>query len=189
MSLHADAHRTLSAWRPTLPEQQQGRARLLEYLDSTPDAMERSGRPDHLTASTLILDHKHRAVLLTLHGRAKQWFQVGGHCEAADERLVDAAAREAREESGIDDLRLDPVPIEVHEHPVPFCDPGAAGQQGRDVHHLDVRFLAVAPAGAEAVISQESLDLRWWPVDDLPNPELVPMVEAALRRLSEDRTD
>jgi hypothetical protein len=28
-----------------------------------------------------------------------------------------------------------------------------------------------APAGAQPVRSDESLDLRWWPVDDLPDPD------------------
>jgi hypothetical protein len=33
--------------------------------------------------------------------------------------------------------------------------------------HLDLQFVAVAPRSAIAV-SDESLDLRWWPVSGLP---------------------
>jgi hypothetical protein len=78
---------------------------------------------------------------------------------------------------------LDPVPVQLSQHAVPFC--GATG----DVHHLDVRFVAVAPAGAEHVVSEESLDLRWWPVDALPDPEpdLVELVSLSLETLSRSR--
>jgi hypothetical protein len=52
--------------------------------------------------------------------------------------------------------------VQLDVHPVPFCDPRGT------VHHLDVRFLAVAPTDAVHTVSQESLDVRWWPWDDLP---------------------
>jgi hypothetical protein len=35
--------------------------------------------------------------------------------------------------------------------------------------HLDLQFIARAPAGATSEISDESLDLRWWPIDALPD--------------------
>ena len=49
---------------------------------------------------------------------------------------------------------------------------------GVPTRHLDLQFIAVAPAGAEAVISEESLDLRWFGVDALPDG-----VDAGLRQL------
>ena len=45
---------------------------------------------------------------------------------------------------------------------------------------------AVAPAGAEPVRSDESLDLRWFDWDDLPadiSPELPQLIAAARARL------
>ncbi len=75
------------------------------------------------------------------------------------------ARREALEESGLDALDFDPVPAHLDEHAVGFCDPRG------EVHHLDVRFVARAPRGAEHAVSEESLDVRWWPVDALPDLE------------------
>jgi len=43
-------------------------------------------------------------------------------------------------------------------------------------------FRAVARAGARPSVSAESLDVRWWPLDDLPDPELEPFVALALAR-------
>jgi 8-oxo-dGTP pyrophosphatase MutT (NUDIX family) len=155
------------------------RDRYVEHLRVHEDGMFRECSPDHLTASMLVLSHDYSQVLLTLHGKAQQWFQFGGHCEASDVTLAGAATREALEESGLASIDVDPVPIHLDEHAVPFC---AAGPE---THHLDVRFLGVAPAHAAHAVSEESLDVRWWPVDALPTdePSMVALVKAALLRV------
>ena len=56
-------------------------------------------------------------MLLTLHRKGGFWAQFGGHCEPSDTTLADAALREAREESGIEELRLvgdGPVDLDRH---------------------------------------------------------------------------
>jgi 8-oxo-dGTP pyrophosphatase MutT (NUDIX family) len=165
VSLHADAVRTLRDWVPPSSSQATVRDRYVAHLLAHPDGLSRECRPDHLTASTLVLSHDRRRVLLTLHAKAERWFQFGGHCEPGDATLAGAALREVVEESGLVDLRMAPAPVHLSEHPVPFCGPAG------DVHHLDVRFVAVAPEDAEHAVSAESLDVRWWPADGLPDPE------------------
>ena len=184
MTLHADALAVLEGWRAPHAEQERLRVRYVEHLRAHPDGMTRDCRPDHVTASTLVLNAAGDAVLLTLHAKARAWFQLGGHCEPGDATLAGAALREATEESGLTGLELDPVPVQLSEHAVPFCGPAG------DVHHLDVRFVAIAPAGVEHAVSEESLDVRWWPVDALPEPEadLVELVELSRRRGRGDRS-
>ncbi|WP_243058121.1 NUDIX hydrolase [Nocardioides sp. SR21] len=169
MSLHADALALLEGWRAPHDGQERLRERYVAHLRAHPDGMTRGCRPDHVTASTVVLNGDGSAVLLTLHAKARRWFQFGGHCEPGDTTLAGAALREATEESGLAGLVLDPEPVQLSEHAVPFCGPSEGG--AGDVHHLDVRFVAVAPAGAEHAVSEESLDVRWWPVDALPEPE------------------
>ncbi|NYD55882.1 8-oxo-dGTP pyrophosphatase MutT (NUDIX family) [Nocardioides marinisabuli] len=181
MSLHADAVAVLSAWSAPDAGQEELRERYLAHLHDCPEAMRREGRPDHLTASTLVLSADGERVLLTLHAKARRWFQLGGHCEAGDPTLAAAALREATEESGLTGLRLDPVPVQLSAHAVPFC----GGTPERPVHHLDVRFVAVATDDEQHAVSEESLDVRWWPTDALPDPErdLVDLVRLARARL------
>ena len=179
MSLHADALAALTSWTAPTTAQEALRERYVEHLRAHQDGLTRDCRPDHLTASTVVLSPDGGQVLLTLHAKAQQWFQFGGHCEPGDETLAGAALREATEESGLTGLRLDPVPVQLSEHAVPFCGPAG------DVHHLDVRFVAVAAADAAYAVSDESLDVRWWPADALPDPQadMVELVALARARV------
>ncbi|MEO6512792.1 MAG: NUDIX domain-containing protein [Nocardioides sp.] len=120
-------------------------------------------------------------MLLNLHGKARRWFAFGGHLEPDDATLAAAALREAREESGVAGLVLHPQPLHLDAHVVGFCDPRG------DVHHLDVRFAARAPAGVRPEVSDESLDVRWWPVDALPEgleDEMLVLISRARARLA-----
>ena len=118
------------------------------------------------------------AVLLNLHRKARRWFAFGGHHEPGDASLAATALREAVEESGLADLRFDPEPLHLDRHAVGFCDPRGT------VHHLDVRHVAVAQPGAGPRVSDESLDVRWWPVDALPDleDEMVELIDLARAR-------
>ncbi|OKI09606.1 NUDIX hydrolase [Streptomyces sp. CB02923] len=156
MTLHDDAARVLKEWPAPSPEQERLRLAYLDHLAAHPDGMGKPCKDGHITASALVIDPAHGRVLLTLHRKLKMWLQMGGHCEPEDATLADAALREAREESGIaSGLTLLGGPVRLDRHATPCA------------WHLDVQYAALAPAGAEAVISDESLDLRWFPYDEV----------------------
>ena len=161
MSLHGSVVETLSRWQPPDPAQDALRHAVLAFVLARPDACLRSCVPGHITASTLVLDHTGSHAVLTLHPRLGRWVQLGGHCEESDADVASAALREAGEESGIDGLTIDEAPAALHVHAL-TCSLGVP------THHLDVQFIARAPKDAGLAISDESLDLRWWPLADLP---------------------
>ena len=177
-ALHDDALATLAAWRTDDPVQERLRRRYVDHLGAHPDGTDRDCPGAHVTAGLLVLSADRGHVLLTLHAKARRWFHLGGHCEPQDRTLGGSALREGREESGVPDLVLDPEPLHLDAHVVGFCG------QHEQVTHLDVRFLAFAPEGAVPAVSEESLDVRWWPVHDLPNDatELRRLVDAAVAR-------
>jgi ADP-ribose pyrophosphatase YjhB (NUDIX family) len=161
MSLHQSVVETLTRWPSDDPAQDSLRHAMLAFVLARPDACLRACVPGHVTASALVLDHTGTRTVLTLHPRLGRWVQLGGHCEESDVDISSAALREAGEESGIAGLTIDPVPAAVHVHAL-TCSLGVP------THHLDVQFVAHAAEGAEIAISDESLDLRWWPLDELP---------------------
>jgi 8-oxo-dGTP pyrophosphatase MutT (NUDIX family) len=168
------ARAALSSWPARDPGQARLRAAYLAHLHAHPDALWRDGPPVHLTASAFILDRAHRHVLLTLHRKGGFWVQCGGHLERDDVTLSAAALREATEESGIAGLSVI-GPGDLHRHEL-----AAAFRPCRE--HLDVAYLLEAPYGGRPAVSEESLDVAWWPVDDLPEA-VVPDLPGRLHRL------
>ncbi|GAU65344.1 hypothetical protein SSP35_01_06840 [Streptomyces sp. NBRC 110611] len=170
MSLHADAARALEKWPAPSPGQERLRLAYLDHLAAHQDGMWKPCKDGHLTASALVIDPARGRVLLTLHRKLEMWLQMGGHCEPQDATLADAALREAREESGIaQGLTLLPGgPVRLDRHRTPCAV------------HLDVQYAALAPDGAVAAISDESLDLRWFRYDEVPG-----VADASVARLVE----
>ena len=167
MSLHDDAARVLTEWPAPDAAQERLRQQYDSHLAAHSDGMWKACRDGHITASTLVIDPFQERVLLTLHRKLRMWLQMGGHCEPDDTTLADAALREATEESGIDGLTLLPGgPVRLDRHLTPCA------------WHLDVQYAALAPRGAVAVISEESLDLRWFGYD-----EVAGVADASVRHL------
>jgi 8-oxo-dGTP pyrophosphatase MutT (NUDIX family) len=173
VSVRSSAIALLSDWRAPDRTQDSLRNAVLAFLDARQDACLRECAPGHITASALVLDDTGAQVLLTLHPRLGRWVQLGGHCEDSDADILGAALREATEESGVDGLRISPELAAINVHAL-TCSLGVP------TRHLDLQFVARAPRGAQISISDESVDLRWWPVDGLP-----PGVDEALRYLVE----
>ncbi len=180
MSLRDSTIDALASWAAPDPAQDTLRHAVLSFVLARQDSCKRECVPGHITASALVLDHTGTHALLTLHPRFGRWLQLGGHCEDGDPDIVAAALREASEESGIVGLRMDTDIAALHVHPV-TCSLGVP------THHLDLQFIAHAPTDAEIFCSHESLDLRWWPLDALPEDTdfgLAQLAEAAGRRTS-----
>ena len=149
----------------------------LDHLAAHPDGMWKSCGAGHVTASALVIDPERGRVLLTLHRKLRMWLQTGGHCEPGDATLATAALREAAEESGIEGLTLLPGgPVRLDRHPIPPpCH-----------RHYDVQYAALAPPGASHAVSEESLDVRWFPyaeVADVADESVVRLLEATRARL------
>ncbi len=144
--------RSLVAGAALDPGAEELRARVLGLCDGPADPLDRASLPDHLTASAVVVAPG-RGALLLRHRKLGLWLQPGGHVDG-DGNLLAAACREAEEETGIAGLMPVLPAIDVDVHDVPYPDGSF------HIHH-DLRFLLLAPEGAEARINEESTGSRW----------------------------
>jgi 8-oxo-dGTP pyrophosphatase MutT (NUDIX family) len=118
-------------------------------------------------------------VLLLNHRRLRRWLQPGGHADPGERAGEVVALREAREETGIQELALHPAaprPLDVDVHPIP-------ARRDEPAHkHLDLRYLVVAPDDATPRrLASEARALRWFTWTELERLDLDPGLRRALQ--------
>jgi 8-oxo-dGTP pyrophosphatase MutT (NUDIX family) len=146
-----DAWATIATVRHESLREERAMMRML--LEERPAPLHREERPGHLTGSALVVDADAARTLMLFHTKLQIWVQPGGHADG-DANLVAVARREAEEETGIDGLRIWPIPIDLDIHRV--------NPPKEDAHlHYDVRFLTIAPRDAQVRANHESQDQRW----------------------------
>ncbi|MBI5503525.1 MAG: NUDIX hydrolase [Deltaproteobacteria bacterium] len=149
--------------------------RIAEFVRRHDDCFQRALAIGHVTASAWIVDGVRGRVLLTHHRKLDRWLQLGGHVDGSPDVLA-AALREAREESGLAEVRAArPDIFDCDVHGIPARDDEAAHD------HYDVRFLLEADSRLPLVVSEESNDLAWVAFDAVPR--LAPGDRSMLRML------
>ena len=152
----------LRAHEPADERERAMRDRLVAFVEAHPDAFERALRTGHVTASAWIVDPSRTQALLTHHRNLGKWLQLGGHADGETDVRA-AAMREAREESGLASLRFAHDAIyDVDVHAIP----ARPGEPAHD--HYDVRFALEADPDEPLVVSDESHELAWIPIAELP---------------------
>ena len=140
---------------------------MLDFVRRNDNFYLRSNLAGHLTGSAWILNPARTQVLLLHHKKLDAWLQPGGHADDTDADLCYTAWREAREECGLEHLQaIQPGIFDLDIHPIP-----EKGQEPQHLHY-DVRFAFVAEAASlEIFNTEETLGLRWLPVQKLLQTE------------------
>ena len=152
----------LTTYDPSDADEREYRSRMLDLAAVAHDPFRRTEYdPGHFTASGFVVHPDGDRILLVHHARLGIWVQPGGHIDASDLTLIDAARREIVEETGL--TRMTPaadglVDVDIHEF-------GASGDQPEHLHY-DLRFAFVASGDALAPNS-EILEAVWVGLSDL----------------------
>ena len=146
----------------------------LEFARGHSDCCERTLEFGHFTGSAWLVSANGEKVLLTHHRKLNRWLQLGGHADGSGD-LADVALREAEEESGLIDLRIERGIFDLDRHRIP------ARKDEPEHWHYDVRFVVHVGASEEFVVGPESHDLAWREIIELPDD---PHVDESVRRMA-----
>ena len=100
---------------PVNEQEETDKKTILAFLDGDQDISTRENPVAHLTASAWVVSPDRKNVLMAYHRLYDSWAWLGGHADGSF-CLADVAEKEAKEESGIENLRLisdSPVSLEV----------------------------------------------------------------------------
>ena len=183
----------LAAYTARYPDERAAMEPFVRYVASfdTLALYDRKNFVGHLTAGALIVSRQTGCVLLLKHKQLGKWLQPGGHVEASDASVLDAAYREARGDgdlSGLPAELLAPSGLCCRFRPMRTgIAHSAPPEQGRDEHrHLDMRFVFLFDGDPRVVIDRaESDGFRWVTLADelasMPDfRRIAPKIRAAL---------
>lgn len=175
-----DYRQELQRFEPTCPQEAADKKTMLSYIQTFPDdILTRENVFAHVTASSMILNETGDKVLMIYHNIYRSWSWTGGHADGETEPLR-TAMREAREETGIQRLRVlgglasvDILPVWGHTK---------RGQYVSSHQHLNYSYLFEADERQPLRIkADENSQVGWIPIASLhemvSEPDMIPVYE------------
>lgn len=142
-------------------EEVEYKKRTIDFINSNENIFGKLNEDGHITGSSWIISKDKKKVLLTHHNKLDKWLQLGGHTEL-NETVLETALREAREESGLSDIKILCERIfDIDVHLIP------ANNKDKEHYHYDIRFILEGNLEEEIKISNESKDVLWIDINDV----------------------
>ena len=129
--------------------------KMLEFISACDDCFLRSCAVGHFTSSAFLLNKDKSHVCLMHHAKLNKWMQLGGHCDG-DWDILNVAIKEAREESGIKNIK--PIKYDIFDIDIHLIPPSSKDHAH---YHFDVRFLLHACDDDTLIRNHESNELKW----------------------------
>lgn len=163
-----ELEKQLSDYVPFNEQEERDKAILLEWLSSGKDVFTRENKTAHFTASAWVLNKNRDKVLMIYHNIYGSWAWMGGHADGETDLLA-VAEREAKEESGIKNIRPvseDILSIEI----APVSGHEKRGEYVPSHLHLNVTYLFEADERQELFIKpDENSGVMWIALEDIKN--------------------
>lgn len=156
----------IKRYEPCNEQEEKDKKVMLHCLDSFEDILTRDNEIAHVTSSAFIVNKTRDKVLMIHHNIYNSWSWTGGHADGEDDLLA-VAIREAREETGVKNIRtitsdifaLDVLPVLAHV------------KRGKYVSahlHLSIAYLVEADEDDLLTVkADENSGVRWIPIDEM----------------------
>ena len=139
---------------------------MLKYINDFNDVLTRQNEYGHFTSSSFILNKERTKILMIYHNIYKSWAWTGGHSDG-DNDLLYVAMKEAKEETGLKDVK----PISNDIYSLEIITVNGHEKRGKYVAshvHLNVTYLLEADEKEEIHIKEdENSGVKWVPIDKI----------------------
>lgn len=157
----------IAAFRPRTLAEAADKEQILNYVNRFPDTiLTRENTLAHITASGFILSGDGEWVLMAHHDIYRVWAWTGGHADGEAD-LLSVALREAREETGAEQIR----PLSEEMASVEILPVWGHWKRGVYVPahlHLNVSYLLTADQGGPLAVREgENSKVAWLPAHRL----------------------
>ena len=176
--------RQLEAYIPCCEQEAADRAMMLRAIDTLEQPLRRENPFAHFSASGWIVNPERSRVLMAWHNIYRTWAWTGGHADGESDLLA-VALREAREESGVENIH--PVSRDIFS--VEILPVHAHIKRGQYVSahlHLNVTYLMEADdAQSLRPKPDENSAVAWLPLDQAADNKEEPFMAVIYRKLNE----
>lgn len=139
---------------------------MLKYIDTFNDILFRTNEFAHFSSSAWIVNSDMTKVLMVYHNIYNEWSWTGGHCDG-DANLLEVAIREAKEETGIQNLK----PLSNNMFSIEILTVEGHVKNGERVAphlHLNTTFLFQADEEEPLKIKEdENKGVEWFKTEDI----------------------
>ena len=164
-----DIYALIDSYTPRNKFEEADKHLMLKLIKENPTTiLTRKSTVAHVTASGFILNKKRNKVLMIHHNIYNSWGWTGGHADG-NPNLLEVALKEAREETGLNDIQpldkqiaaIDILPVFQHmKNSQPFSA------------HLHLNITYLLSANEEDVLTvkpDENSAVAWIPIDQISN--------------------
>ena len=144
----------LNEYQPSL-EEIDSKERLINFIKNNSNCFERTLKEGHITGSAWLVNKNKDKALLLHHRKLNIWVQPGGHADGNSD-VLQVALNEAKEESGIDNIKAIKEEIfDIDIHLIP------ASVKEETHFHYDIRFLLQVEGDEQVKMNSESKNFMW----------------------------
>ncbi len=138
---------------------------MLKYINDFDDVLTRQNEYGHFTSSAFVLNKERTKILMIYHNIYKSWAWVGGHGDG-DADLLHVAMKEAKEETGIQNVK--PILDDIYSLEIITVNGHVKREKYVGSHvHLNVTYLLEADETEEIKIKEdENSGVKWVPIDE-----------------------
>lgn len=162
----------LKIYLELFPEEKERQQILLKYLEETPNESltDWNNFNGHLVAGGFIYAKKEKKFLVLYHNDLKMYLYPGGHIDQNDSNPLEAALREIKEETSLENLTQlllteDPLmPFDIDTHIIPYNEHRNLPEH----YHFDIRYLFTTDTiEFVSVDESESSSYKWIDINEL----------------------